>query len=482
MTDDTVRRRQRGDVRWRTAVAAIAGLLVGIAVVGVVGIVVNRSVHDIVERAVTYDIELEDNADDLRVAVLDVRHYHRNMLFDDLTEAVVAQRAGSWEERYEELQRQLDELAELYGGLDPTGLPSIAELQDAAQRYHDHFAPAVSEFDADRVTAFQNASDRALEELSRLESLAADIDVAGERRAASAFAEIDAATTTGIVALLVLVVGIGAVGGGLGVAVLRMLREQRRVAAAEHAAARQLAEVAQAKTDFIADASHELRTPLTVLRGNAEIGLAMSDGCGHGEILREIVDQSSRMSRLVDDLLFLARSDTATPPLELAEEDAGDVLRRIVARAEVLVHERGARLASDVTGEAVLLLDAARLEQAVLILVDNAAKYGPPGGTVEVRGDVSEHGLTVSVGDHGPGIPEGEVERIFDRFYRVRRDRARRAGGTGIGLSIARAIVEGHGGTISVRTAAGAGTTMEIRAPARLASEGRVASPSGAAS
>jgi two-component system sensor histidine kinase VicK len=465
VTDEGAPPTSVGDVRWRAAVAAMAGLLVAIAIVGVLGIVVNLTVHDIVQRSIAFDVELEDNADDLRVAVLDVRHYHRNMLFDRLTEPVIASRAEIWREHYQELEAQIAELADLYRGVDAVGLPRIDELHAAATRYYELFNPAVERFDAEREAPFVNASDRALQELVVLEEMATAIDRAGEQRAAQAFASIERATITGILALAALLVGLGGVGGALAVAVLRMLREQRRVAAAQQVAVRQMAEVAQAKTEFIADASHELRTPLTVVRGNAEIGLAMGDGCGHGEILREIVDESTRMSRLVDDLLFLARTDAAAPPLEVREVDAGDVVRRLVSRAEVLTRERGARLTPRVNGDAVLALDPARLEQAVLILVDNAAKYGPQGGIVRLQAEVGAGGLRLSVSDDGPGIPAEEVDRIFDRFYRVRH-RGRLAAGTGIGLSIARAIVEGHGGQIVVRSAPGRGTTMEIVIPA----------------
>jgi two-component system sensor histidine kinase VicK len=462
-----------GDARWRSAVAAMAGLLVAIAIVGVLGIVVNLTVHDIVQRSIAFDVELEDKADDLRVAVLDVRHYHRNMLFDRLTEPVIASRAEIWRERYRALQGQITELAELYRGMDADDLPRIDELQTAAERYYQLFNPAVERFDSEQETTFVNASDRALLELVALEEMATSIDRAGEQRAAQAFASIERATITGMLALAALLVGLGGVGGALAVAVLRMLREQRRVAAAQQVAVRQMAEVAQAKTEFIADASHELRTPLTVVRGNAEIGLAMGDGCGHGEILREIVDESTRMSRLVDDLLISARNASAAPPLELSEVDAGDVVRRLVSRAEVLTRERGATLDPRVNGDAVLPLDPARLEQAVLILVENAAKYGPPGGVVRLHAEVGAGGLRLSVSDDGPGIPAEEVDRIFDRFYRVRH-RGRLATGTGIGLSIARAIVDGHGGEIVVRSASGWGTTMEIIIPGPAA---RVANP-----
>jgi signal transduction histidine kinase len=264
------------------------------------------------------------------------------------------------------------------------------------------------------------------------------------------------------------IIGLGAMGGVLAFAVLRLIQDQRRLVAIEQAAAAQMAEASRAKTDFIADASHELRTPLTVLRGNAEVGLAMRDDCVHGEILAEIVEESVRMSRLVDDLLFLARSDASRVPLDLRETDAADLLRGLVGRAEVLARERGARLQARVDGDGMLRADPPRIEQAVLVLVDNAAKYGPTKGTVELEARIRDDRLVVEIRDRGPGIPVEQQSRIFERFYRVDGSgRDRSSGGAGLGLSIAAAIVEGHGGRISASGRDGGGTVMSVSLPLR---------------
>jgi signal transduction histidine kinase len=239
-----------------------------------------------------------------------------------------------------------------------------------------------------------------------------------------------------------------------------------------------MAEASRAKTDFIADASHELRTPLTVLRGNAEVGLAMRDDCVHGEILAEIVEESVRMSRLVDDLLFLARSDASRVPLELRETDAADLLRGLVGRAEVLARERGARLQARVDADGMLRADPPRIEQAILVLVDNAAKYGPADGTVELDARIRDDRLMVDIRDRGPGIPVDQQSRIFERFYRVDGSgRDRSSGGAGLGLSIAAAIVEGHGGRISAAARDGGGTVMSVSLPLRGARPAEAESP-----
>jgi signal transduction histidine kinase len=172
------------------------------------------------------------------------------------------------------------------------------------------------------------------------------------------------------------------------------------------------------------------------------------------------------MSRLVDDLLFLARSDASSVPLELTEISAEELIGRLVGRAELLVRGRGASLAVEVSGSGSLNGDPDRIEQALLILIDNAAKYGPAGGTVELTARTTANQLAVEVRDRGPGIPEGHLDRVFERFYRLNGDgRDRSSGGAGLGLAIAAAIVEGHGGRIAAAARPGGGTVMSFTLP-----------------
>jgi signal transduction histidine kinase len=455
-------------VGWRFPILALAGLLVALVAVGVAGIIINRGVTGIVDEAISFDVELEDNADDLRVAILDVRHYHRDLLFND----PARQRVEAWEGRYRELLAQIDELEALYqSGLRTDGLPTTADLRQIAEDYYAAFRPEIDTYDPADPVAFQQAADASLQQLERLEGLAERLDKAGEERAAVAFSAVDGAVSTGSLVLVGLIIGLGVVALGLAAAVFTMIRQQRRLIVAEQAAVAEQTAASRAKTDFIADASHELRTPLTVLRGNAEIGLALESDCDHAEstreVLREIVDESARMSRLVDDLLFLARSDATEVPLELRRLDAADLLRSVAGRATVLARERGGRLRSRLDASGSVSVDPVRIEQAILILVDNAAKYGPPGGVVELRTRSEDEAIVVEVADRGPGIPESEQARMFERFYRAEPGgRSRRAGGAGLGLSIASAIVRGHGGEISGTSEPGAGTVMSIRLPA----------------
>jgi signal transduction histidine kinase len=346
-----------------------------------------------------------------------------------------------------------------------------------ASAYYEEFASAVRE-DIENLSQFRRVAEDLLVPLNEMRDIAIAVDRAGEERSAAAFAAIDDASNTGTLVLVAVIIGLGAMGGVLAFAVLRLIQDQRRLVAIEQAAVAQMAEASRAKTDFIADASHELRTPLTVLRGNAEVGLAMRDDCVHGEILGEIVEESVRMSRLVDDLLFLARSDASQVPLELRDTDAAVLLRGLVSRAEVLARERGARLQARVDADGMLRADPPRVEQAILVLVDNAAKYGPADGTVELDASIRDDRLVVDIRDRGPGIPLEEQSRIFERFYRVDGSgRDRSSGGAGLGLSIAAAIVEGHGGRISASGRAGGGTVMSVSLPLRGARPAEAESP-----
>jgi two-component system sensor histidine kinase VicK len=193
--------------------------------------------------------------------------------------------------------------------------------------------------------------------------------------------------------------------------------------------------------------------------------LAEGGDCNHAELLEEIVEESKRMARMVEDLLFLARSDSASLPLALKTVAIEPLLAEIAGRAEILVREHNAELEAKLDGEGFVEIDRQRIEQAVLILVDNAAKYGSPGATVTLVSSVRSGELRISVEDRGPGIPAEKLPRIFERFYRLDKARSRRLGGAGLGLPIAKTIVEAHGGRIEAVSRLGEGTKMTLCLP-----------------
>jgi signal transduction histidine kinase len=170
------------------------------------------------------------------------------------------------------------------------------------------------------------------------------------------------------------------------------------------------------------------------------------------------------MTRMVDDLLFLARSDSASE-LQLQHVEMRGLLARVSARGATLARERGVTLESTIDVGGAVWADAARLEQAILVLVDNAAKYSPAGATVRLSARESSAGVHIGVTDDGCGIPAADLPQIFDRFYRAPGQRSRRSTGAGLGLGIARAIVETHGGRIRAVSQEGVGTEMTIDLP-----------------
>jgi signal transduction histidine kinase len=362
--------------------------------------------------------------------------------------------------------RLLEELGELGRvRIDVPGVAQAGELLQMAEAYYAAYRPAIDLHATDQA-AFDAASDSGLAALARLEGEAEALDDQGEALAAVAFANVDQALSTATIILLAVLVGVGAVGLGLAVVAFRVLRELRALDATQKAVAGELAQALRARTDFIADASHELRTPLTVLRGNAEVGLAAGPAdCGHEPILKDIVAESERMARLVEDLLLLARFDAGSVPLEPRAVDLEPWLAEVAARAEMLARKRGVDLVPDLHAVGRARFDPGRLEQAVLVLLDNATRYSPPGGQVRLEAATRGRTLVIAVSDRGPGIPEDVLPFIFERFNRGDRSRGELRTGAGLGLSIARAVVTAHGGEIRAASQVGTGTTMTLTLP-----------------
>jgi signal transduction histidine kinase len=446
---------------WRVIVGAIAGLVLGIGLASSVAIAITFVVVEVAERAIRYDVNLEDEGDDVLATMLDVRHYHRNLVFTGPTRAGLDDFDSAMAALYEEL----DELEEV--GLTPADLATADELRTMVEGYVAAYRPAVALYHTDRA-AFDEASDHGLARLAAIQIEVHALEERGEELAEAAFRSIETTTSTATLVLVLVLVGVGAAGIALGIAAVRVLREQRDLYAAQRETAANLERALRTRTDFIADASHELRTPLTVLRGNAEVGLASAPpGSDHETILREIVAESGRMTRLVEDLLFLARYDAGALPLEERLVELEPWLAEVAARAEMLARQRGTSLVVRMSIEGHALLDAERVQQAVLVLVDNAAKFSPRGAPVELVAHTSKGWLAIAVEDRGPGIPPDVIPFIFERFYRGDRTRGRQRGGAGLGLSIARAIVDAHGGSIDAGPRPGGGTSMRIALPLR---------------
>ena len=216
---------------------------------------------------------------------------------------------------------------------------------------------------------------------------------------------------------------------------------------------------------FVSDASHELRTPLSVVSGYAN--LLRRWGSENPEVLNEsvckIIEETDNMQQLVDRLLFLARADRRTQPVKFERFSATEMMREIAEETRMIDEEHTLRenLAQDVAVTA----DHALMKQALRAIVDNSIKYTPPGGTISVSCRERSGNVEFGVEDTGIGISEKDLPKIFDRFYKADEARTRGKGSSGLGLSIAKWIVERHGGEIRVESRLGKGTRFVVVIP-----------------
>ena len=218
---------------------------------------------------------------------------------------------------------------------------------------------------------------------------------------------------------------------------------------------------------FVGDASHELRTPLAVIRTSAELALRRARSPeAYRASLQEIALEAQRMTKLVEDLLMLARRDTGAATMPLMAMDVRDVLTDVCSEMRGLAERRGIRVEMSLGDErAVIAGNRPALHRLFLVLLDNALKYSTEGGEVivAVRRDAGK--VAVTLEDFGSGIDPGDLPHIFERFYQG--DRARSDGGHGLGLSLAQSIAGAHRTEIEVRSAVGAGSTFRVAFAAR---------------
>jgi signal transduction histidine kinase len=224
------------------------------------------------------------------------------------------------------------------------------------------------------------------------------------------------------------------------------------------------------KSDFVATVSHELRTPLAAVYG-AAMTLAQRDFSGREDVRRDLVaqiaEQAERLAMIVDDILFVGRLDAGTLRLEPAAADAVEVARAAVEAARLRVGERIALGLHADGAQVPIETDAGRLRQVLDNLLDNAVKYSPYGGRVEVSVDQDERWVRLTVSDQGVGIPAGELSRIFEKFYRLDPQQTHGVAGTGLGLYVCRELVERMEGRILVSSAPGRGSTFVVELPRR---------------
>ncbi len=227
-------------------------------------------------------------------------------------------------------------------------------------------------------------------------------------------------------------------------------------------------ELDKSRREFVADVSHELRTPLTSIKGAVETVLEYPqlDEESKNNFLRMAVEECDRMTRIVSELLVLSRLDNNRTAWKVETFDIGDFCRRLHDIMAVDAGNHGHTLTCNcdddippVTG------DKEKLQQVLINIVANAVKYTPDGGKIDISAKADGDSVVISVKDNGMGIPEEDIPRIFERFYRVEKARTSDTGGTGLGLAIAKEIVDAHGGQIWLESEVGRGTTVYVRLP-----------------
>jgi signal transduction histidine kinase len=238
-------------------------------------------------------------------------------------------------------------------------------------------------------------------------------------------------------------------------------------------------------TQFTANASHELRTPLALIRTTSEVALlrTTANASSYREALHRILSEAERNTALLDDLLLLARADSGARLPDRRPVDIGLSIQRACEQAEVLASEKNLRLRVEIGAEPLWVsANSDHLRRLWLILLDNAVKYTPSGGEILIALKSSDPGfVSLDVIDSGIGIAEKDLPRIFERFFRADEARTKGVGGAGLGLSIARWIVEAHDATIGVHSVVGKGSAFRIVFPRIAASSERaVVQASGA--
>jgi two-component system sensor histidine kinase VicK len=223
------------------------------------------------------------------------------------------------------------------------------------------------------------------------------------------------------------------------------------------------------RREFVANVSHELRTPLTNVKSYAETLQESGDELPpelRENFLNVILSETDRMTRIVQDLLTLSRFDSGKMEMKMARFDFADAVRGVYEAVSLDAQNHGHQMTLDLPETGLTVNgDRARLEQVIMNIVSNAIKYTPDGGKIDISAGRTGREIWVRVQDNGIGIPEKDLPRLFERFYRVDKARSRESGGTGLGLSIAHEILDRHKGRMEFESQYGEGTTVTVTVP-----------------
>ena len=249
--------------------------------------------------------------------------------------------------------------------------------------------------------------------------------------------------------------------------------EVGRLAHAFNQMSAELESVEELRRELVANVSHELKTPISALRAHLE---NLLDGVERPdpETLQVMLAQSERLGRLVDQLLDLSRLESGDVPLDREEVELAPLVAQVFSEIEVARPDREVALDGTVPADLpAVFADRERVHQVLFNLLDNAVRFSPSGGRVTVTASRHNRAVDVAVADTGPGIAAEHLPRVFERFYRVDEARSRDDGGTGIGLAIARSVVEAHGGRIWAESEPGRGSTFTFELPVAPPAEAR---------
>ncbi|MBI4432776.1 MAG: PAS domain S-box protein [Candidatus Omnitrophica bacterium] len=211
-----------------------------------------------------------------------------------------------------------------------------------------------------------------------------------------------------------------------------------------------LKELERLRADFVANVSHEFKTPLTSILGFLETLRegAVEDPSARKKFLGIIEDQSQKLYRLIEDLLELSKAESGHQPVAQKAVDVNEMVSRSLELFSHAIQDKKIEIHADIAPKFTVKGDPELLQQVMNNLIDNALKYNKTGGAIFIRAQARSDGSRIEIRDTGIGIPEADRERIFDRFYRVEKSRARESGGTGLGLAIVKSILERHGGGV----------------------------------
>lgn len=340
-----------------------------------------------------------------------------------------------------------------------TTLRQVEEERNKLDTLFQHMADGMVAFDSDGMLLQFNAAaeemlDRKLGEGLRYTDVFPEVQVRQEDVAQDGRSiEIDYAAGPRFLKIYFAPIRLGAEGKGL-MAVLHDVTEQRKLD--------------DSRREFVANVSHELRTPLTNVRGYAETLMSADDIDRDIQMrfLGVISSEADRMTRIVKDLLTLTRLDYNRMEMHMQRMDLRELGQKAAAAMEGQAKSQGLTLTCDLPEEMPAVTgDPERIQQVIINIITNAIKYNKPQGSIAITGGVEEEQVFLRVEDTGIGVPKADLERLFERFYRVDKARSRESGGTGLGLAIAKQIVETHGGRIGFDSEYGKGSIVTLYLP-----------------